>query len=754
MEINNLLTQIKKTSSNTHKYLAIEIGRETVKTAVWEVVGTRPNLIATGSIEEYTLSDPHEFVATVDTSLSKALENIDPEPDQVIFSLPESWVTGSSIQVDKKPLLQTLTKKLGMQPIGFVVTTEAIIQYLKTKQGGPFTGILIGVNDQDLQVTLVKNGSIIESHTVGRSDDLGADVEEGIARFKDLDSLPANMIVFDGHTNLDSHKQELISYEWQDRLPFLHIPKIDTFSPDETITAVVQAAGAEVIKALETTSPDSSTNPDPPLSPKSTSTDVPDESQTSTQDIPDLSEEFGFTDHLKAGDNFSTVADTPDDSEPTKEASLSQDEELDDDLEPEVPSPGRFSVFRLPRFPLPSLSSLSSLHHLSRIKNTSVVGAILLFLTISGSIAAGFAYWYFPTADVTLFLSPRIIDTQLEFTIDSNLDQVDLDTATIPGRIVSATATSTVQTAATGSLLIGESASGRVTIYNRTLQNQTLPAATKLIGPDSLTYSINDTVTIASASSKENPDFSITTEPATADVSITAVNIGAQYNLGSGTEFSLANYSKSQFIAKATSDIAGGSSRQVTAVSPDDVTNLTSQALEELKQQIQSQYSTTDTVIGAVFLTPDDLDLSQDFSADVGDEATSISLTSSAATQVMTYNLSDINHLIEQQVVASAPENYQFVKSQSELDIISSEPESDDTVVISAKAKSKVIPALDPTIIISDIHGRFPSVTQDYFQSLPNFTRVEIDIQPRWLPSFIKTFPRVESKINLHITTD
>lgn len=766
MEINNLLTHITKSSSDTKKYLAIEIGRESIKTAVWEVLGIKPHLLATGTIEEYSPDDPEQLVTAVDTSLSKTLQEIDPEPDEVVFSFPESWVEGTAIAPDKKPLLKILTKKLDLKPIGFVVTVEALIHYLKTKQGGPFTGILIGVTDQEVVVTLVKNGSISESHTVGRSSDLGSDVEEGVARFSSLDSLPANMILYNGHTQLDSEKQELISYNWQDKLPFLHIPKIDTFNPNETIQAVVEAGGAEVIKSLQVSA--AKIEPEVETASELETDETDDGPEPETESIPDLSDEFGFTGEPASVDNFTPVippqtpppghrqTTTPPPSHPDLEEleNLKDLEEQKDfeDLGPETkPSRFPFANFHI-SLKNPFKITLSSFNFSKKGVFILALASLIIALVTASAVLA--AYWYLPTAEVTIFLNPKTLDTNIEFSIDPNLDQPDLSTLTIPGRIAEAKAQTQVSTAATGEKIVGDSATGTVTLYNRSDASVSLPRGTKLIGPDSLTYTIDQEVNLASASTKPGSNkYEEIKTPSTEEVAVSAVSIGAKYNLGQGTELRVADYGSSILIASAATDIDGGTSREITAVAASDIEKLRTEARQQLEEEIISQYSQEDNFIGAIFLNKDQFDFTESFSADVGDEATSVSLEAQSSTQVMTYTQDHVNHLIEKQLLDSAPEGYQFLPTQSSLEIIRSSTLTDNTVKVTATAQAKMTPILDDHEVINNLRGRFPSVTEDYFQQLPGFDRVEIDIQPKWLPDMLKTFPRLEKNITIHTST-
>ncbi len=721
MELNNLLTSIKKNPSETPRFFAVEIGSEIVKTAAWEISGTKPKLVSLGSIEEYSSSDPQKLIEAVDASLAVASQELDSEPNQAIFSLPASWVEGVSLTKTHKPILKLLSQKLSLQPLGFVVTNESLIQYLKLKQGAPFTGILVGVTDEDVTVSIVKNGQLLGSHQVGKSQDLGLDIQEGIARFDDPGDLPSTIVLYDGHTDLESQKQELISYDWQDKLPFLHLPKIISLTPEETVKALVETAGAEVIKSLnlqpQSAPPPSSPSPSPsPSLPQSPS-------------IPDKSQEFGFTDDFSQSDNLVPVDQTPTPKSSSRLPSIS------------LPALPALPHFRLP-FSLPTTRTLPL-----------IIGLVILGIVIvSSSVFA--AYWYLPKATVTLYLQPSFSDTKLSFTVDPALSEPDYSNSKLPGRLIDAQAQAEAQIPTTGSKLVGDQAKGTVTLYNRTNSSKSFSAGTKLTGPDSLVYTLDEDVSVASASSKENDDLSITTEPATVQVAITASEIGTQFNLGSGTEFTVANFDKSSYLARAQSDITGGSSREVSAVAKEDVDTLTKELKQKLESQAKEQLSgNQDNFLEVILLTDEASSFEPSLSAEVGQEAQELIMNATYSSQALTYKKSDLDQLAILQASQSLPPDHQLLPDRTQVEILEFSLNDDDTYTISANAKLALAPNLDTQKVINDLRGRRPAVTESYLRSLPGFTKVAIDLNPK-LPTPIATFPRVAKNITLQVDTN
>ena len=140
---------------------------------------------------------------------------------------------------------------MAFKPLGFVITTEAIAQYLKAKEGTPASAILIRVSMSEVAVSIIRLGVIEATHIAGRSGDIASDVKEGLTRFGDQESLPSRIILYDGTSDrLDELTQQLLVSDWYSTFPFLHIPKIETMDNSFSISAIAISGGGEAAKSL------------------------------------------------------------------------------------------------------------------------------------------------------------------------------------------------------------------------------------------------------------------------------------------------------------------------------------------------------------------------------------------------------------------------------------------------------------------------------------------------------------------------
>ena len=245
MAFNNIFSP-KKQKNTPELFLAVEIHESMIKSAVWQVEDETPSIVALGSYELWDTED--SLINGVDASLTEAIRGIDTEPDRVIFGLPDSWLVENRIHPTKQKLIKRLIKELDLKAIGMVTITEAIVSHLKTQEGVPPTVILLEIYPSKVIVSLVNLGEIQAQEEVGRSDDLARDVEEGLARFE-AEKLPARFVLTNGG-DLENEEQQIIGYSWTEKLPFIHLPKVQVLPIDFSIRAIALSGGSEAAKAI------------------------------------------------------------------------------------------------------------------------------------------------------------------------------------------------------------------------------------------------------------------------------------------------------------------------------------------------------------------------------------------------------------------------------------------------------------------------------------------------------------------------
>ncbi|MGI5828202.1 MAG: hypothetical protein ACOX6V_04260 [Patescibacteria group bacterium] len=777
-------------------FFALEISEMQVKAAVW-IVGQEGNIEVLKTSEVISLEsiDDEAVLRAVDMAIATASEEATTEPGKIIFGLPEEWVDSGGIKPEKRGTLKFLCKKLELEPLGFVVTQDALITYLQQEQGTPPSAIFIRFSEKSLLVTLVELGKIIEQQRVHRSGDVTADVKEGLVRFKKVNQLPARIILYNSHTDFEDIKQQLLTVTWEKELPFLHTPKVDSLPSEATIKAVAVAGGKEAAKSLGLESYHSQQ----PLQaePQNKTEEMEDVGDTSeTQKTDTLPEGFvvgdvteSVTQEEKQPEEVA-VPETKSEDLKSQEKTLRSQESLSQKpvLQMQVTQNRKNFIFQIktiggksfgfvkhffqtlrqqkahtknnqvsqktvPAKHLPLAKSLGHKSHgvsfLGRKKFRLGLIVVAVAVLVVATFGGGFwFYWNKPKADIVLYMTPNTIDKEVKITVSTEATTVDSEQYIIPGRIEETSVTGAETILTTGTKRIGEKASGSVTIYNKTAKSKSFSPETVLVGPGGLRYVLSQEVTVASRSATETVDGEQITF-GKAEAKVVAGDIGAEYNSKAETEMTFKNLSEDQFSARVKNEITGGTSKEVPAVSKEDqvaarealIAKLEAEAKAKIEQQIGSE-------VVIISETQESELVDESFDQKVGAEAESLTIEGKLSLTTLVAKKADLDVIIFKALAAGVTDNFEVSSEAFETHITAAEPSEEDenAVILSVQTKAQLMPKLDFPEIKRAITGKNPAEAEEYFKSLPNFAKTKIVVTPA-LPGKLGTLPRKQENI-------
>lgn len=701
MVFNNLFTP-KNKKSTTELFLAVEIHESMIKSAVWQVEDETPNIVSLGSYELWDSED--SLVNGVDASLTEAIRGLDTEPDRVIFGLPDSWLAENRIHPTKQKIIKRLIHDLTLKAIGMVTITEAIVSHLKTEEGVPPTAILLEIYPSKVIVSLVNLGEIQAQEEVGRSDDLARDVEEGLARFE-ADKFPARFILTNG-SDLENEEQQIIGYPWVEKLPFLHIPKVQVLPIDFSIRAIALSGGSEAAKSIgvEVAPPPESNQIEP---------EIPTEENLS-DDLTSVG--FSFEGEIE---------------EPPKVAKVEEyfEEEETKPVEIEKPKTAIFSKFKRPTLPKIQLPQFR-LPNFKPGRLSIILPILFLILGLGGVIGY---YFFFGKVDILLALSPVRVNQTIDIAIGTT-PKDDVLSIIATRKTVTAKASDSLPT--TGEAVVGEKATGKVIIYNLSNQQLNLKAGTKLVS-GTLSFVIDTAVSIASTSGQISDNGTITLS--NGQTSATASRIGADGNLDKGTQLSVGDYPKSVLQAKVDTAFTGGSARTVKAVSKSDQEKLQSQVEEKIKTQIDDQLKKDDpdsrfVPVGTLRYT------TKTFNKTVGEEAATVSLDLAADTDVLVYSRTQFMNQIEKKIMASSDQGLILDSAQTQANLSDLSPLDASTFGGKASVQAVLFPKLDEEKITKLVRGKSISILKNLLLTIPGYQNATIYINPN-LPLLTQLLP-------------
>ena len=368
----------------------------------------------------------------------------------------------------------------------------------------------------------------------------------------------------------------------------------------------------------------------------------------------------------------------------------------------------------------------------------------VFFLVILGSLI--FAYWYLPSASVVIFAKPQVLQKDFTVKLDPTLTSVDKDNLVLPAKKIEVTNEGEKEISTTGTKLVGEKAKGEVIIYNRTSKEKTFPEGTELFGPSSLKFTLDEKATVAS----ESAGSDYVKVPGKVTVKTTASSIGSESNLASGSEFTLGNFARTDFIARNESSFSGGTSREIQVVAKNDQEKILADLEKELQQKATDELATK--LSSPEKLVDDSLAsqvVEKDFDKKIDEEANTLKLKLKLKVSALSFSENDFKQLIGEEIQKLVPADFEYDSQQTETSFQLKES-STKVITFLASFKASLIPKFAIEEIRNDLAGKKPIIGKTYLGNLPHVDSFEAKISPN-LPEKIATFPRVANRIKIEI---
>ncbi len=393
------------------------------------------------------------------------------------------------------------------------------------------------------------------------------------------------------------------------------------------------------------------------------------------------------------------------------------EDDFDDEDEEEV-SEERGGM-KLPALPHISFSGVSAL--LSGVFGRStgkkpVVAVVLGIIALLG--LGGFLYWLIPGSTVTILEIPKTFQTSQSITIDPTATTVDAQQNIIPGRKRDKAETGEKTVPVNGKKNVGDPAKGTVTIYNKSTTVKTLKKGTVLTSK-SLQFSLDQEVQISAATVSgilggETKKFGTQT------ASITALAIGSQSNMPSGTEFTFKEYGSDVMIATNEKALAGGTSREVTVVSRSDydsfVKTVSAELTEKAKQGFAQVVTGSEKIIDATIKTTV---TEKVFNQEIDEEATQLEGKLTVTMSAVAYAEADVRALLSSLSASQVPSGYVVNDAKTTVTVSDVQVKKDGSITGKATMQAYALPVLDTEKIRSDIAGKSISFVQNYVKNLP-----------------------------------
>lgn len=654
--------------------------------------------------------------------------------EKAIFAVPYEWIEEGKIKSEYLSRLKKICDDLGLIPMGFIMSIEAIVHSLQEKEGVPITAIFVKSAKSHVFIYIVKGGTIIEAKKSVVEEDLVKRVEHLLLKVENVDVLPSKIILL-AYDGVDAIQQEFLAHSWSSDIPFLHIPQVVVlekgFENEAIINGVATQMGTEVGEGISVRKP------------------AKDE-----EDIEIIQEEdssfFGF---VKGGDISDKATEKPlDEGSSLVEVHDFRDTDVGEDVAV-VPHAAKG------KNPLLNILGLFSSIGLSGLSNLTKNFKNLKFPSFGGSvsnkpklIALGvgivvlifvFSYVYYNyllKAQITVFTDQKSFKKTIPVTFASENSFKD---GKIKINEIFTEADGSLSKGVTGKKETGNKAQGEVTIYNKLDSPKTFLKGSSVTSSNNLIFTLTDDVTVASTSS-------FSTSLSSSNVKIEASTYGKQYNLPSGSNFTVGNFPASSYIAKNNNALSGGTTKDIQVVSQKDLDDLLTQITSDLQnkaiQEAKSKLSSGENIL------PQSLSsevTEKNFDKKVGDEAGTISLSAKIKFQFASYNNSDLGGLIKESAAGEIGQDFSLKPSDSKINV------QDFTInkdTVSAKLAINAVfePTIDKNKLLKSISGKSLSESEKQIKNVAGVTDVNIKFKNK-LPFFPNLLPK--NPKNIEITT-
>lgn len=377
-------------------------------------------------------------------------------------------------------------------------------------------------------------------------------------------------------------------------------------------------------------------------------------------------------------------------------------------------------------------------------KRTLLIGAGIVALIIVWLLGI----FVLPKATVIIKTDNVSVNTELTFTASTSAEELDLEKNVIPAVKKEVKKTDAEKVPATGKKNVGEKATGTVTIKlaNCAQNSASIPAGTG-VSTAGVTFITQDNVDLKSfypvfsCKNDSFPDYTSRT------VKVVAQTPGDQYNISGGRTFNVAGFPDASGVD--SSAMSGGTSKEITVVSDQDVESAKSKltdkskntASEELQKQLKDEdlFPIVDTLAG----TPPAVTASPS----VGAEASEVTVTSIVTYSMLGVKRDDLKKLVVNSAKDQIDSSKQSIGDDG-LDKavfkLGDKPLATDQK-INVQTTLSTGAQIDEAALKAEIAGKKKGEVQQIIGARPGVKEVEVKYSPFWV---YKT-PKSVNKITL-----
>ena len=716
-------------------FLSLLIKPYKVGAILFEEINSKLFILSTNEVEtDRSTSEisPEELLNFSDKAISSVEESLPQGAslEKTIFSVPYTWIEEGKIKREHLSKLKKICEDLGLVPIGYLASIEAIIHFLQKTEGAPISAIFIEHAASSVIIYLVRAGKILEVHSSDEQKNILETIETLLKRIEKVEVLPSKIIILD-YKDEDAIQQQLLSYQWPKDIPFLHLPQVilleKGFENEATINGVAAQMELEVLQEEHKENDDTQAISASLEETNATELGFIKEQDIATQKI-DIEPDVEKPIKIDADDN------KLDYEEVTSKATVKKKNDLSIFLVSKLPSIAK--KIKIPNiFPSGVPANLLT----NTIKTKAIIAAVVILISL---LAISFSYYNFILrADIVIAADKKALarDVGVIFAQGANGKNsinVELTEGEVKGND---------SRNSTGKKETGEKARGTVTIYSSLPREQTFSKGTTITSATTKReFTLNENVKVASSSG--------VTDVKTAKVQVTASEIGKEFNLPSGTKFTVATFDSSEIESKNDSAFSGGTKKEVTVVSQDDLDELVESLVKKLEKDALSKVDSGVADNEGIFPKAFSYEIvERDFNKKEGDEAGSVGITATIKYSIGRYLKEDLRKVAETLSRGEIPGTYVIREGDSTVNISDIKVnQKDKSAAAVLKVNAVYSPKIDDQKLAQALKGKSEAYANEQIRSIAGVKDVVINFRNR-LPLLPRVLPNNSKNITIEI---
>lgn len=779
MGLPSLLPALKKTGTS-RSFLALDIGDTTIVSALWHVDH--------GKLVVRLVSDPVEWSdedggfglpEAADVAIGELGEGAE-KVDEVLLGLPETWTSKGLIIPDRKKQLKSLRDMLGLKLLGFAVSSEALVKYIALLDGFPLAAVIVQLEAASLRILVVHEGVITRTEVVGRSNDFAGDMTEALARVKEANPSP-RILMFGmkfSVEELQALEQQLHQKDWVKGGFFHKAPSVESLPNDVLVTAVCLTAGREVAAGMglmdggavqaaaqapppKPKAPSAAQEPAVPSHPAKEAVKVPPMKEKPVvaepaKHVPADEENFGFVEiKPQAKSAAEPIVESGEPDQPAihiQQPGYYPDETSTEEIVPEEKlgseTDGIGARIR-GIFKRASYGSSLTERHAAEATGKKPVGFLIAFLVLLVVGAAAASIYFLKqtyTARVVILPKMEEISKEVKLTLSPTAETSNAAAMLVKVTDASETTSGKKEGRSTGKKIVGDKAKGKVTIFNRTMNEKSFPAKTLLTYKDMKFYT-DEVVTVSGATTESG----YKTVPGQKDVNVTAAVIGADSNLEKSMELTIANFDKLQYVASVLNPFTGGSSREILAVSEADVKRVQEELAKELQAEVISAMQKKAEGGKSVVAAGKPVVQKVTVEPEVGQESNTFEVSVTMIAKGIVYSSDDLLPVAKTSLQEMVPEKSVLRPEKTTLSVLNASPSANGDVVADVQLTSEVIPFIDREALAASIQGLAPDQAKKVLLENALVREATVQLSPSFVSMLVKELPSAVDRIRIEV---